>query len=67
LFFPPLGQAIKIVKVSFLDTNKYSVPMMILVMDEMYNLRDILTLKGILEKVWKEKGSREWKVTQARL
>jgi CBS domain-containing protein len=59
LFFPPLGQAIKIVMVSFLDADKYYVPIMILVMDEMYNLRGILTRKGILEKIWKEKGSRE--------
>lgn len=54
-----LGQAIKIVKVSFLDTNKYHVPMTILVLDEMYYLRGVLTLKDILEKIREEEGPRE--------
>ena len=54
-----LGQTIKIVKVSFLETNKYYMPMTILVLDEMYDLRGTLTLKDILGKIQEEKGSRE--------
>ena len=54
-----LGQAIKLVKVTFLDTNKYYVPMTILVLDEMYDLRGTLTLKDILGKIQEERGSRE--------
>ena len=54
-----ISQAIKIVKVSFLDTNKYYVPMTILVLDEMYYLLGTLTLKDILGKIEEEKGSKE--------
>lgn len=54
-----LGQVIKIVKVSFPDTNKYHVPMTILVLDEMYDLLGTLTLKDILGKLQEEKGSKE--------
>ena len=54
-----LGQTIKIAKVSFPDTNKYYVPMTILVMDEMYYLRGTLTLKDILGKIQAEKEPRE--------
>lgn len=54
-----LGQAIKIVKVSFLETNKYYVPMTILVLNEKYDLVGTLTLKDILGKLQEEKGSRE--------
>jgi len=54
-----LGQTIKIVKVSFLETNKYYVPMTILVLDEMYYLRGTLTLKDILGKIREEKGPKE--------
>ncbi len=42
------GQAIRIVKVSFLSTKKYPDPMAILVFDEKYNLMGTLTLKDIL-------------------
>lgn len=44
-----IGQAIKIVKVSFLSTKKYPDPMAILVFDEKYNLMGTLTLKDILK------------------
>lgn len=54
-----LGQTIRIAKVSFPDTNKYHVPMTILVLDEMYYLRGTLTLKDILRKIREEEGSRE--------
>lgn len=54
-----LDQTIKIVKVSFLETNKYYMPMTILVLDEMYDLRGTLTLKDILERIQEENGSRE--------
>ena len=43
-----IGQAIKIVKVSFLSSKKYPDPMAILVFDEKYNLMGTLTLKDIL-------------------
>ncbi len=43
-----IGQAIRIVKVSFLSTKKYPDPMAILVFDEKYNLMGTLTLKDIL-------------------
>jgi len=54
-----LGQTIKIVKVSFLETNKHYMPMTILVLDEMYYLRGTLTLKDILWMIREEGGSRE--------
>ncbi len=44
-----VSQAIKMVKVSFLDTKKYPEPMVILVFDEKYNLLGTLTLKDILK------------------
>lgn len=44
-----ISQAIKMVKVSFLDTKKYPEPMVILVFDEKYNLLGTLTLKDILK------------------
>ena len=44
-----VSQAIKIIKVSFLDTKKYPEPMVILVFDEKYNLLGTLTLKDILK------------------
>ena len=44
-----IGQAIRIVKVSFLSSKKYPDPMAILVFDEKYNLMGTLTLKDILK------------------
>ncbi len=43
-----IDQAIRIIKVSFISTKKYSEPLAILVFDEKYNLIGILTLKDIL-------------------
>jgi Mg/Co/Ni transporter MgtE len=43
-----IGQAIRIVKVSFISTKKYPDPLAILVFDEKYNLMGTLTLKDIL-------------------
>ena len=43
-----IGQAIRIVKVSFLSAKKYPDPMAILVFDEKYNLMGTITLKDIL-------------------
>ncbi len=43
-----IGQAIKILRVSFLDTKKFPQPMAMLVFDEKYNLMGTLTLKDIL-------------------
>ena len=43
-----IGQAIRIVKVSFISSKKYTDPMAILVFDEKYNLMGTLTLKDIL-------------------
>ena len=43
-----VSQAIKIIKVSFLNTRKYPDPMAILVFDEKYNLMGALTLRDIL-------------------
>jgi len=43
-----IGQAIRIVKVSFLSTKKYTDPMAVLVFDEKYNLMGTLTLKDLL-------------------
>jgi len=43
-----IGQAIRIVKVSFISSKKYPDPMAILVFDEKYNLMGTLTLKDIL-------------------
>ena len=54
-----ISQAINIVKMSFLDTNKYYVPMMILVMDEKYGFLGTLSPKDILEKIQEKKGSKE--------
>jgi hypothetical protein len=44
-----IGQAIRIVKVSFISTKKYPDPMAILIFDEKYNLMGTLTLKDILK------------------
>jgi hypothetical protein len=44
-----IGQAIRIVKVSFLSAKKYPDPMAVLVFDEKYNLMGTLTLKDILK------------------
>jgi hypothetical protein len=44
-----IGQAIRIVKVSFISSKKYPDPMAILVFDEKYNLMGTLTLKDILK------------------
>jgi CBS domain-containing protein len=46
-----IGQAAKIVKVSFLKTKKYYSKMAILVFDEKYNLIGILTLRNILKSI----------------
>ena len=43
-----IGQAIRIVKVSFISSKKYPDPMAILIFDEKYNLMGTLTLKDIL-------------------
>lgn len=43
-----IGQAVKIVKVSFISSKKHTDPMAILVFDEKYNLMGTLTLKDIL-------------------
>jgi len=43
-----IGQAIRIVKVSFISTKKYPDPVAVLVFDEKYNLMGTLTLKDIL-------------------
>ncbi len=43
-----ISQAIKIVRVSFLDTNKYPEPLAILVFDQKYHLLGTLTLRDIL-------------------
>ena len=44
-----IGQAIRIVKVSFISTKKYPDPMAVLIFDEKYNLMGTLTLKDILK------------------
>lgn len=46
-----IGQAAKIVKVSFLKTKKYYSKMAILVFDEKYNLIGVLTLRNILKSI----------------
>jgi hypothetical protein len=43
-----IGQAIRIIKVSFLSAKKYTDPVAILVFDEKYNLMGTLTLKDVL-------------------
>jgi hypothetical protein len=43
-----INQAIKIIKVSFLNTKKYLEPMAMLVFDEKYNLMGTLALQDIL-------------------
>jgi CBS-domain-containing membrane protein len=43
-----IGQAIKIIKVSFISVKKYPEPLAILVFDEKYNLMGTLSLKNIL-------------------
>jgi CBS domain-containing protein len=43
-----IGQAVRIVKVSFISSKKYTDPMAVLVFDEKYNLMGTLTLKDIL-------------------
>ncbi|MBE0425261.1 MAG: CBS domain-containing protein [Nitrospirae bacterium] len=44
-----ISQAIRIVKVSFISTQKFPQPMAILVFDEKYNLMGTLTLRDILK------------------
>ncbi len=44
-----IQQAIKIIKISFLDTKKYPQPLTMLVFDEKYNLLGLLTLEEILK------------------
>lgn len=46
-----ISQAIKIIRVSFLDTKKFPDPMVMLVFDEKYNLMGTLMLKDILRGV----------------
>jgi CBS domain-containing protein len=46
-----IGQAAKIIKVSFLKTKKYYSKMAILVFDEKYNLIGVLTLRNILKSI----------------
>jgi len=46
-----IGQAIRIIKVTFLKTKKYFSSMAILVFDEKYNLIGILTLRNILKSI----------------
>ena len=43
-----IGQAIKIIKVSFISAKKYPEPLAILVFDEKYNIMGTLSLKNIL-------------------
>jgi hypothetical protein len=43
-----IGQAIRIVKVSFLSAKKYPDPLAVLVFDEKYNLMGTITMKDIL-------------------
>src|SRR4030042_6841629 len=43
-----IGQAIKIIKVSFVSSKKYPEPLAILVFDEKYNLMGTIALKDIL-------------------
>ncbi|MBM4137358.1 MAG: CBS domain-containing protein [Nitrospira sp.] len=44
-----ISQAIRIAKVSFINSKKYPEPMVILIFDEKYNLMGTLTLKDILK------------------
>jgi CBS domain-containing protein len=46
-----IGQAAKIIKVSFLKTKKYYSKMAVLVFDEKYNLLGILTLRNVLKNI----------------
>jgi CBS-domain-containing membrane protein len=46
-----IGQAAKIIKVSFLKTKKYYSKMAVLVFDEKYNLIGILTLRNVLKNI----------------
>lgn len=46
-----IQQAIKIIKVSFLDAKKYPQPLAMLVFDEKYNLLGLLTLEEILKGI----------------
>jgi CBS domain-containing protein len=46
-----IGQAAKIIKVSFLKTKKYYSKMAVLVFDEKYNLIGILTLRNVLKSI----------------
>jgi Mg/Co/Ni transporter MgtE len=43
-----ISQTIKIVRVSFISSKKFSDPLAVLVFDEKYNLMGILTLKDLL-------------------
>ncbi|HOA83326.1 MAG TPA: CBS domain-containing protein [Thermodesulfovibrio thiophilus] len=44
-----IEQSIKVVKASFIQTQKYSEPLAMLVFDEKYNLLGIVTIKDILK------------------
>lgn len=44
-----INQALRIAKVSFINSKKYPEPMMVLIFDEKYNLMGTLTLKDILK------------------
>ena len=58
-----IGQAIKIIRVSFLNTKKFPNPMVILVFDEKYNLMGTLTLKDMLsglEPKFLKPGEKGW-------
>jgi CBS domain-containing protein len=46
-----ISQAIRIIKVSFLDVKKYLEPIAILVFDEKYNLLGTITLRDILRGI----------------
>jgi CBS domain-containing protein len=46
-----IGQAVKIINVSFLKTKKYYSKMAVLVFDEKYNLIGVLTLRNILRSI----------------
>ncbi len=54
-----ISRALEIVKISFRDTNKYYVPMVVLVLDEKYNLVGLLNLKDILGKIEEAEGAKD--------
>ncbi len=54
-----ISRALQIVKICFCDFNKYYVPMVVLVLDDKYNLVGILTLKDILGKIEEAEGAKD--------